>query len=93
MKESKSNRGAFGLLQAPAQDGGSSNSHPPSSISAPCPIRFTRAICGDLGQAERHEWWIANGLAGYAAGTIAGSLTTDRAGRIAARTSADTCQG
>ena len=75
MKESKSNRGGSGLLQAPAQDGGSSNSHPPSSISAPCSIRFTRAICGDLGQAERREWWIANGLAGYAAGTIAGSLT------------------
>jgi len=42
---------------------------------APCPIRFPRAICGDLGQAERREWWIANGLAGYAGGTIAGSLT------------------
>ena len=40
-----------------------------------CPIRFPRAICGDLGQAERREWWIANGLAGYAGGTIAGSLT------------------
>ena len=73
MKESKSNRG--GPVQAPAQDSASSNSHPPSSISAPCPIRFTRAICGDLGEAERREWWIANGLAGYAAGTIAGSLT------------------
>ncbi len=44
-------------------------------IPAPCPIRFPRAICGDLGQAERREWWIANGLAGYAGGTIAGSLT------------------
>jgi 4-alpha-glucanotransferase len=42
---------------------------------APCPIRFTRAICGDLGQAERREWWTANGRAGYAGGTIAGSLT------------------
>ncbi|HEU4956375.1 MAG TPA: glycogen debranching enzyme N-terminal domain-containing protein, partial [Sphingomicrobium sp.] len=42
---------------------------------APCPIRFTRAICGDLAQAERREWWIANGLGGYAGGTIAGSLT------------------
>ena len=41
----------------------------------PCPIRFTRAICGYLGQAERREWWIANGLGGYAGGTIAGSLT------------------
>jgi 4-alpha-glucanotransferase len=45
------------------------------SIAAPCPIRFTRAICGDLVQAERREWWIANGLGGYAGGTIAGSLT------------------
>src|SRR5215831_15933392 len=40
-----------------------------------CPIRFTRTICGDLGQAERREWWLANGLGGYAGGTIAGSLT------------------
>jgi hypothetical protein len=74
-KMKDSNRGASGQLQAPAQDGGSSNSHPPSTISAPCPIRFTRAICRDLGQVERREWWVANGLAGYAAGTIAGSLT------------------
>jgi predicted glycogen debranching enzyme len=44
-------------------------------MSGPCPIRFTRAICGDLDQAERREWWIANGLGGYAGGTIAGSLT------------------
>src|SRR6266480_7012146 len=45
------------------------------SLAAPCPIRFTRAICGDLVQAERRECWIANGLGGYAGGTIAGSLT------------------
>jgi predicted glycogen debranching enzyme len=38
-------------------------------------IRFGRAICGDLTQAERREWWLANGCGGYAAGTIAGSLT------------------
>ncbi|GMQ87515.1 MAG: amylo-alpha-1,6-glucosidase [Gammaproteobacteria bacterium] len=38
-------------------------------------IRFGRAICGDLEQAERREWWLSNGLGGYAAGTIAGSLT------------------
>jgi 4-alpha-glucanotransferase len=41
----------------------------------PSPLRFSRAICGDLGQAERREWWIANGRGGYAGGTIAGSLT------------------
>jgi 4-alpha-glucanotransferase len=38
-------------------------------------IRFGRAICGDLAQAERREWWLTNGLGAYAAGTIAGSLT------------------
>jgi predicted glycogen debranching enzyme len=39
------------------------------------PIRFGREICGDLMQAERREWWLANGVGGYAAGTIAGTLT------------------
>ena len=38
-------------------------------------MRFGRDICGDLAQAERREWWLSNGLGGYAAGTIAGSLT------------------
>jgi glycogen debranching enzyme len=46
-----------------------------SAGPVPSPLRFTRAICGDLGQAERREWWIANGRAGYGGGTIAGSLT------------------
>ncbi|MCB1777014.1 MAG: glycogen debranching enzyme family protein, partial [Candidatus Competibacteraceae bacterium] len=38
-------------------------------------IRYGRAVCGDLLQAERREWWLANGLGGYAGGTIAGALT------------------
>lgn len=38
-------------------------------------IRLGRAICGNLAQAESREWWLSNGLGGYAAGTIAGSLT------------------
>lgn len=38
-------------------------------------IRFGRAVCGDLPQAEQREWWLANGLGGYAAGTVAGTLT------------------
>lgn len=38
-------------------------------------IRFGRAVCGDLNQAERREWWLSNGLGAYAAGTLAGSLT------------------
>jgi len=41
----------------------------------PAGVRFGREICGDLAQAERREWWLANGLGGYAAGTIAGTLT------------------
>ncbi|MBV9378864.1 MAG: glycogen debranching enzyme N-terminal domain-containing protein, partial [Alphaproteobacteria bacterium] len=40
---------------------------------SPDMIRFGRAICGDLEQAERREWWLANGRGGYAAGTIAGT--------------------
>ena len=39
------------------------------------PIRFGREICGDLAAAERREWWLANGRGGYAAGTIALTLT------------------
>ncbi|MBZ4193164.1 MAG: amylo-alpha-1,6-glucosidase [Candidatus Contendobacter sp.] len=38
-------------------------------------IHCGRAICGDLVQAERREWWVTNGLGGYAAGTVAGCLT------------------
>jgi 4-alpha-glucanotransferase len=45
------------------------------TVALPELIRFGREICGDLTQAERREWWLANGLGGYAAGTIAGSLT------------------
>jgi glycogen debranching enzyme len=39
------------------------------------PIRFGRAVCGVLAEAERREWWITNGRGGYGAGTIAGTLT------------------
>src|SRR5579875_2226943 len=39
------------------------------------PIRFGRDICGDLASAERREWWLADGRGGYAAGTVALSLT------------------
>ncbi|MDA8093375.1 MAG: glycogen debranching enzyme N-terminal domain-containing protein [Betaproteobacteria bacterium] len=38
-------------------------------------IHFGREICNDLEQAERREWWLANGLGGFAAGTVAGTLT------------------
>lgn len=45
------------------------------SHALPDIVRFGREIVGDLGEAERREWWLANGLGGYAAGTIAGTLT------------------
>ena len=32
-------------------------------------------VCGDLAAAERREWWIGNGRGGYAAGTVAQTLT------------------
>ncbi|HWP01279.1 MAG TPA: amylo-alpha-1,6-glucosidase [Methylococcus sp.] len=44
-------------------------------MSRPRSIRFGREICGDLGQAERREWWLVNGRGAYAAGTVAGTLT------------------
>jgi predicted glycogen debranching enzyme len=44
-------------------------------LAVPKMVRFGRAICGDLHQAERREWWLSNGLGAYAAGTLAGSLT------------------
>ena len=59
----------------PANDRSRVSNFSSPSLSTPSPVQFSRAICGDLGQAERREWWIANGRAGYAGGTIAGSLT------------------
>lgn len=44
-------------------------------MSRPQLVRFGREICADLTQAERREWWLSNGLGGYAAGTLAGTLT------------------
>ena len=45
------------------------------SLGHLAPIRFGRAICGDLDEAERREWWLGNGRGAYAAGTIGLSLT------------------
>ena len=69
MNKPKTKSAASELLQASGQNGASSKSHTQSSVAAPSPIRFTRAICGDLAQAERRELWIANGL-GDPAGAI-----------------------
>ena len=74
MKEPEANRGEAASPKAWA-DAGAADGSRGRAIAAPSAIRFTRAICGDLAQAERREWWLANGLGGYAGGTIAGSLT------------------
>jgi predicted glycogen debranching enzyme len=73
-KEPDANRGEAAPSKAWA-DAGVSDGPRGRAIAVPSPIRFTRAICGDLAQAERREWWLANGLGGYAGGTLAGSLT------------------
>jgi predicted glycogen debranching enzyme len=39
------------------------------------PITFGPETLGDLGAAERREWWLGNGRGAYAAGTVAQSLT------------------
>src|SRR5262249_25646242 len=49
-----------------------------TASDAPLPpfeIRFGREVCGDLAVAEGREWWLANGLGAYAAGTVPLSLT------------------
>ena len=38
-------------------------------------IQFGREICGGLATAERREWLVANGIGGFAMGTVAGTLT------------------
>jgi glycogen debranching enzyme len=38
-------------------------------------LDWGREVCGDLSVAERREWLVANGLGGFACGTVAGTLT------------------
>ncbi len=38
-------------------------------------IDFGREVCGDLSVATKREWLVANGIGGFASGTIAGMLT------------------
>jgi predicted glycogen debranching enzyme len=46
-----------------------------------------RALCGELAVSQAREWLVTNGLGGFAAGTIAGSLTRRYHGLLfAART-------
>lgn len=37
-------------------------------------IRLDAAVCRDQEQASRREWWLANGIGGYAGGTVSGIL-------------------
>ncbi|MGF1613916.1 MAG: amylo-alpha-1,6-glucosidase [Gammaproteobacteria bacterium] len=41
----------------------------------PQAVRFGREVCGSLPLADCREWWITNGISGYAAGTVSGTLT------------------
>jgi predicted glycogen debranching enzyme len=47
----------------------------PAAPILPDEIDFGREICGELAVAESREWLVANGLGGYAFGTIAGHHT------------------
>ena len=48
------------------------------------PIAFERTTCCDLNETISREWLITNGLGGYAAGTIAGTLTRRQHGLLVA---------
>jgi glycogen debranching enzyme len=50
----------------------------------PHQVHLGRDLCGDLAQAERREWWLANGRGGYAGGTIATTLTRSYHGLLIA---------
>lgn len=49
-------------------------------------IRFGREVCSDYQQSSGREWWLANGLGGYASGTISQSLTRRYHGLLIAPT-------
>ena len=48
------------------------------------PITFDRTICCNLDETIEREWFITNGLGGYAAGTVAGTLTRAQQGLLVA---------
>jgi len=47
----------------------------PQDENMPGVVAFGREICADLALAETREWWLTNGLGGYAAGTVPGTLS------------------
>ncbi len=53
------------------------------------PITFERNICCNLDETISREWFITNGLGGYAAGTIAGTLTRMQHGLLVAKLDED----
>jgi 4-alpha-glucanotransferase len=38
-------------------------------------VRISQDLCVDPQEASHREWWLANGIGGYAAGTVSGVLT------------------
>ena len=48
------------------------------------PITFDRSVCCDLNETISREWLVTNGLGGYAAGTVAGTLTRLQHGLLVA---------
>jgi len=48
------------------------------------PIAFDRSICCDLNETISREWFITNGLGGYASSTVAGTLTRMQHGLLVA---------
>ncbi len=62
-------------LSETQQEMDSGDAESPALTRLPSGIRFGRAVCGDLEQAEQREWWLTDGQGGYAGGTLAGTLT------------------
>src|SRR5882762_4001693 len=48
------------------------------------PITFARNVCCNFDETISREWLITNGLGGYAAGTLAGTLTRMQHGLLIA---------
>jgi predicted glycogen debranching enzyme len=45
------------------------------NVSDVAEVKFGREVCGDLDAAEKREWLVANGIGGFACGTVAGTST------------------
>src|SRR5208282_5155275 len=58
----------------------------PRLTPAPPPtvVEFGRDVCGSLPASESREWLVANGIGGFASGTVAGLLTRGYHGLLVA---------